>query len=44
MVQVKDIHAANACKVTPAKFSGSKEIVPLHMRRNVSATSFSKSW
>ncbi|OEL17438.1 putative manganese-transporting ATPase PDR2 [Dichanthelium oligosanthes] len=39
MVQVKDIHVANACKVTPAKFSGSKEIVPLHIRKNVASSS-----
>jgi manganese-transporting P-type ATPase len=39
-VQVKDIQAANACKVTPAKFSGSKEIVPLHIQRAVSLISF----
>ncbi|XP_077243371.1 phosphate deficiency response 2 [Tasmannia lanceolata] len=31
--KVKDICQANACKITPAKFSGSKEIVPLHFRR-----------
>ena len=34
--QAKDICSADACKVTPAKFSGSKEIVPLHIRRPVS--------
>jgi manganese-transporting P-type ATPase len=39
IVQVKDIHAANTCKVTPAKFSGSKEIVPLHKQKNVSSKS-----
>ncbi|AQK85838.1 putative manganese-transporting ATPase PDR2 [Zea mays] len=38
-MQVKDIHAANTCKVTPAKFSGSKEIVPLHKQKNVSSKS-----
>ncbi|KAJ4971211.1 hypothetical protein NE237_004310 [Protea cynaroides] len=32
--KVKDIHHADACKVTPSKFSGSKEIVPLHFRRS----------
>ncbi|CAD6341162.1 unnamed protein product, partial [Miscanthus lutarioriparius] len=37
--KVKDIRAANACKVTPAKFSGSKEIVPLHIQRVVASTS-----
>jgi cation-transporting ATPase 13A1 len=35
-LQVNDIHQADACKVTPAKFSGSKEVVPLHFRRLVS--------
>ncbi|CAN6346903.1 unnamed protein product [Urochloa humidicola] len=37
--KVKDIHVANACKVTPAKFSGSKEIVPLHIQRHVASSS-----
>lgn len=31
--KVDDIHRADYCKVTPAKFSGSKEIVPLHFRK-----------
>ncbi|XP_076915651.1 putative manganese-transporting ATPase PDR2 isoform X2 [Bidens hawaiensis] len=31
--KVKDIRNANACKITPAKFCGSKEIVPLHFRK-----------
>lgn len=31
--KVKDIYQADACKITPAKFSGSKEIVPLHFRK-----------
>ncbi|KAL3700999.1 hypothetical protein R1sor_019021 [Riccia sorocarpa] len=31
--KVKDIHSADVCKVIPAKFSGSKEVVPLHQRR-----------
>ncbi|KAL6176517.1 hypothetical protein ACLB2K_053150 [Fragaria x ananassa] len=31
--KVNDIHQADACKVTPAKFSGSKEVVPLHFRK-----------
>ncbi|XP_022859670.1 probable manganese-transporting ATPase PDR2 [Olea europaea var. sylvestris] len=31
--KVNDIHRADTCKVTPAKFSGSKEIVPLHFRK-----------
>ncbi|KAG5560835.1 hypothetical protein RHGRI_004001 [Rhododendron griersonianum] len=30
---VNDIHQADACKVTPAKFCGSKEVVPLHFRK-----------
>uniref|UniRef100_A0A1D1XPG0 Putative cation-transporting ATPase n=2 Tax=Anthurium amnicola TaxID=1678845 RepID=A0A1D1XPG0_9ARAE len=37
--KVKDIHQADACKVTPAKFSGSKEIVPLHFRRLLAGSS-----
>ncbi|KAL2557753.1 putative manganese-transporting ATPase PDR2 [Forsythia ovata] len=31
--KVNDIHRADTCKVTPAKFSGSKEIEPLHFRK-----------
>ncbi|CAL5420649.1 unnamed protein product [Camellia sinensis] len=31
--KVKDIHQADACKITPAKFCGSKEVVPLHFRK-----------
>ncbi|XP_024977982.1 probable manganese-transporting ATPase PDR2 [Cynara cardunculus var. scolymus] len=31
--KVKDIHHANACKITPARFCGSKEVVPLHFRK-----------
>ncbi|KAJ6697549.1 hypothetical protein OIU85_003877 [Salix viminalis] len=31
--KVNDIYAADSCKVTPAKFSGSKEVVPLHIRQ-----------
>ncbi|KAI8566927.1 hypothetical protein RHMOL_Rhmol02G0080500 [Rhododendron molle] len=31
--KVNDIHQADACKVTPAKFCGSKEVVPLHFRK-----------
>ncbi|KAL6511787.1 putative manganese-transporting ATPase pdr2 [Orobanche gracilis] len=31
--KVSDIHHADACKITPAKFSGSKEVVPLHFRK-----------
>ncbi|KAF2308363.1 hypothetical protein GH714_000363 [Hevea brasiliensis] len=33
--KVHDIHLADACKITPAKFSGSKEVVPLHFRKQV---------
>lgn len=35
--QVKDIdiHLANACKITPAKFCGTKEVVPLCFRKVV---------
>lgn len=36
LIQVYDIHQADACKVTPAKFCGSKEVVPLHFRKVVS--------
>ena len=35
--QVNSISQADACKVTPAKFSGSKEVVPLHFRSQVSS-------
>ncbi|KAG6779409.1 hypothetical protein NC652_011416 [Populus alba x Populus x berolinensis] len=38
--KVNDIRAADTCKVTPAKFSGSKEVVPLYIRQQ-SATSSS---
>ncbi|KAL6493079.1 putative manganese-transporting ATPase pdr2 [Orobanche gracilis] len=31
--KVNDIHHADACKITPAKFCGSKEVVPLHFRK-----------
>ncbi|KAG8376204.1 hypothetical protein BUALT_Bualt09G0038800 [Buddleja alternifolia] len=31
--KVNDIQRADACKITPAKFSGSKEVVPLHFRK-----------
>lgn len=37
--KVKDIYQADACKITPAKFSGSKEIVPLHFRKLQTGTS-----
>ncbi|CAL5420609.1 unnamed protein product [Camellia sinensis] len=35
--KVKDIHQADACKITPAKFCGSKEVVPLHFRKGFDA-------
>lgn len=41
--KAKDINSANACKITPAKFSGSKEIVPLHFRRHVAGASSSST-
>ncbi|GKD94405.1 hypothetical protein Tco_1374242, partial [Tanacetum coccineum] len=31
--KVNDISHANACKITPAKFCGAKEVVPLHFRK-----------
>ncbi|KAI3415052.1 Cation-transporting ATPase [Psidium guajava] len=37
--RVNDIHHADACKITPAKFSGSKEVVPLHFRKLVGSSS-----
>ncbi|CAH9120912.1 unnamed protein product [Cuscuta epithymum] len=37
--KVYDIHLADACKVTPAKFCGSKEIVSLHFRKLPSSSS-----
>ncbi|XP_021282749.1 probable manganese-transporting ATPase PDR2 [Herrania umbratica] len=37
--KVNDIHLADACKITPAKFSGSKEVVPLHFRKQVASSS-----
>ncbi|KAF9596590.1 hypothetical protein IFM89_012713 [Coptis chinensis] len=36
--KVKEISQADTCKITPAKFSGSKEIVELHFRKPVSST------
>ncbi|XP_020593428.1 probable manganese-transporting ATPase PDR2 [Phalaenopsis equestris] len=39
--KVSDIRSADACKVVPAKFSGAKEIVPLHFQRTVVGPSFS---
>ncbi|XP_058084361.1 probable manganese-transporting ATPase PDR2 [Magnolia sinica] len=41
--KVKDIHHADACKITPAKFSGSKETVPLHFRRSSAGSSASSA-
>ena len=35
-MQVNDIYHADTCKIVPAKFSGSKEIVSLHFRKLVS--------
>uniref|UniRef100_A0A2P2M6F0 Cation-transporting ATPase n=1 Tax=Rhizophora mucronata TaxID=61149 RepID=A0A2P2M6F0_RHIMU len=37
--KINDIHLADACKITPAKFSGSKEVVPLHIRKQLSGSS-----
>ncbi|KAJ8573033.1 hypothetical protein K7X08_009544 [Anisodus acutangulus] len=37
--KVDDIHQADYCKITPAKFSGSKEVVPLHLRKLASSSS-----
>ncbi|PIA37984.1 hypothetical protein AQUCO_02900084v1 [Aquilegia coerulea] len=34
--KVKDIHHANACKITPTRFSGSKGVVELQVRKIVS--------
>lgn len=39
--KVKNIHDADACKITPAKFSGSKEVVPLHFRRSSEGSTMS---
>lgn len=39
--KVNDIHQADACKITPAKFSGSKEVVPLHFRKQLGPSSSS---
>ncbi|XP_039127115.1 probable manganese-transporting ATPase PDR2 isoform X2 [Dioscorea cayenensis subsp. rotundata] len=39
--KVNDIRRAVACKITPTKFSGSKEIVPLHFRKPSVITSTS---
>ncbi|KAF5792044.1 putative P-type Na(+) transporter [Helianthus annuus] len=37
--KVKDIQHANACKITPAKFCGSKEVIPLHFRKVLAGSS-----
>lgn len=37
--RVNDIHHADACKITPAKFCGSKEVVPLHFRKLAGSSS-----
>ncbi|GAV57871.1 E1-E2_ATPase domain-containing protein/Hydrolase domain-containing protein [Cephalotus follicularis] len=37
--KVNDIHLADACKITPSKFSGSKEVVPLHIRKQLAGSS-----
>ncbi|XP_038692618.1 probable manganese-transporting ATPase PDR2 isoform X2 [Tripterygium wilfordii] len=37
--KVNDIHQADACKITPAKFSGSKEVVALHVRKQLAGSS-----
>ncbi|XP_021755121.1 probable manganese-transporting ATPase PDR2 [Chenopodium quinoa] len=36
--KVDDIHQADSCKITPAKFCGSKEIVPLEFRKQAGST------
>ncbi|KOM40792.1 hypothetical protein LR48_Vigan04g099000 [Vigna angularis] len=33
--KAKNIDQADSCKITPAKFSGSKEVVPLHSRKSI---------
>ncbi|PSS04631.1 Manganese-transporting ATPase, partial [Actinidia chinensis var. chinensis] len=37
--KVSDIHQADACEITPAKFCGSKEVVPLHFRKVLTGSS-----
>ncbi|GLU21395.1 hypothetical protein SLE2022_375370 [Rubroshorea leprosula] len=39
--KANDIYLADACKITPSKFSGSKEVVPLHFRKQTSNSSSS---
>ncbi|KAK2987746.1 hypothetical protein RJ640_016341 [Escallonia rubra] len=41
--KVNDVHHADACKITPTKFSGSKEVVPLHRRKLAGSSSPSGS-
>ncbi|XP_031484835.1 probable manganese-transporting ATPase PDR2 [Nymphaea colorata] len=41
--KAKGIHDADACKITPAKFSGSKEIVPLCCRKITAGSSTSQT-
>lgn len=33
--KINDIHLADACKITPVKFCGSKEVVPLQFWKQV---------
>ncbi|KAF7840196.1 putative manganese-transporting ATPase PDR2 [Senna tora] len=37
--KVKNIYQADSCKITPAQFSGSKEVVPLYFRKTPVASS-----
>lgn len=39
--KISDIRSADSCKITPAKFSGSKEVVPLHIRERGAGSSSS---
>ncbi|KAJ0981077.1 hypothetical protein J5N97_009332 [Dioscorea zingiberensis] len=39
--KVNNIYGADACKIIPTKFSGAKEIVPLHFRKQSARTSTS---
>ncbi|KAB2048726.1 hypothetical protein ES319_A13G130400v1 [Gossypium barbadense] len=40
--KVNNIRLADVCKVTPAKFCGSKEVVPLHIRKQIASSSSAK--
>ncbi|KAF2535826.1 hypothetical protein F2Q68_00018910 [Brassica cretica] len=40
--KVNSIDQADACKVTPAKFSGSKDVVPLHFRSQLTGSASSE--